>query len=179
MDICTSVRSASDSLASSDSSSPFSRAAASFEFPASDNDEKLFQDEDDESDRWGRGCYRFGVWKNVKVCPRHPTPCLYSAQLCPPVQPANGDTEQLDNLAMCKSAQRWWWVQKCAKAVVQRRHVVHVLAIAMATLFHQALQCSQCEFSKRKTLGMCCVEYIFVLISIFCATFGTNFASIN
>ena len=106
------MRSASDSLASSDSSSPFASGAVSLEFPRSDNDEKLFQD-DDESDMWGRGCYRFGVWKNVKVCPRHPAPCLYSGQLGPPVavqQPANGDTE-LHNLAMCKSAQQC--VQGC------------------------------------------------------------------
>ena len=48
--IFTSARSASDSLASSDSSSPFASGAASFEFPGSDNDEKLLQD-DDESDR--------------------------------------------------------------------------------------------------------------------------------
>ena len=155
----TSARSASDSLASSDSSSPFASGAASFEFPGSDNDEKLFQD-DDESDMWGRGCYRFGVWKNVKVCPRHPTPCLYSGQLCPLavavqllLQPANGDTE-LHNLAMCKSAQQcrrvhWWWVH--AEVVVKRRHVVHVEATRLqlqwpATLFSQALHCSQCGF---------------------------------
>ena len=49
--IFTSARSASDSLASSDSSSPFASGAASFEFPRSDHDEKLFQD-DDESDMY-------------------------------------------------------------------------------------------------------------------------------
>ena len=67
------MRSASDSLASSDSSSPFASGAASFEFPTSDNIEELFQC---ESDTCRRGCYRFGVWKNVKVCQRHLAPCL-------------------------------------------------------------------------------------------------------
>ena len=46
----TSVRSASDSLASSDSSSPFARGVASFEFPGNGSDMKRIQGKQNDDD---------------------------------------------------------------------------------------------------------------------------------
>ena len=108
----------------------------------------------------GRGCYRFGVLKNVKSCPRHPALSTIASAQLPLLHLANGDTK-LHNLAMVPCANVGKSVQMCSGArreggevVVQRRHVVHVEARSLqcqwqpATLLPmlQALHRSQCGF---------------------------------
>ena len=130
----------------------------------------------------GRGCYRFGVWKNVKPCPRHPALSTIASAQLPLLHLANGDTK-LHNLAMVSCAKVGKSVQVCSGArreggevIVQRRHVVHVEARSLqcqwqpATLLPmlQALHRSQMWILKDvKTLRLCCMECISMHFKLF------------
>ena len=67
----------------------------------------------------GRGCYRFGVLKNVKSCPRHPTLSTIASAQLPLLHLANGDTK-LHNLAMVSCVQTLAKVYKCAVVHAER-----------------------------------------------------------
>ena len=130
----------------------------------------------------GRGCYRFGVWKNVKVRPRHPTPCLYFASnfvhQCTSTSPAAGKwghspkAAQPCNSGLCKSAQQCARVHRgvgggCTQrgwlckggTLCMWKHAACNRAPHFSTCFKLSTAVNV-DFERGKTLRLCCVESI-------------------